>query len=309
MCVIFVRILSFCIVCGIIENVNAGERSPENGDNMSNNRLVAMENVAITEKGSYTLDGREVVLGTPEELQKVVLCRPEFTRECVDGALAAIKDAPEGMAEVEVNACDTFGALKALSDCKASVLNFANARWPGGGYLHGSFAQEETLCRCSTLFASLTNREADELYLYNRANRTPEGSDYMLVSPNVKVFRDVPELKLRSEPYDASVITYAAPNRESEAKPLDDAAIEKVFMRKIVNVFGVAWHFGYDALVLGAWGCGAFGNDARTVARLYREAIYESGFGKLFKKIVFAIYTPPTVAPGYNYYRFKECFE
>ena len=41
-------------------------------------------------------------------------------------------------------------------------------------------------------------------------------------------------------------------------------------------------------LVLGAWGCGAFGNDGRLIARLFHEAI-DGEFRGVFQEIVFAI--------------------
>ena len=272
-------------------------------------KQIAFENIAIIEKGSYTVNGKEILLGTPEELRKVVLCRPDFTRSCVDAALAAIKETSNGDAVIEVNADDTFLSLRKQTGYKALALNFANAYRPGGGYLVGSRAQEESLCRCSTLYATLSCEEARELYEYNRSHVNPEGSDYMLLSPDVTVFREAPDLELLAEPYKASVISYAAPNAYGEAESLDPSALSALFARKIRNLLAVAWHFGYDALVLGAWGCGAFGNDAKRVADLFCDAIRGEGFGKLFKKIVFSIYSPPPFAPAYNITCFRNRFE
>ncbi len=43
----------------------------------------------------------------------------------------------------------------AKQDMKTCVLNFASASNPGGGVAHGSSAQEESICRCSTLYPCL----------------------------------------------------------------------------------------------------------------------------------------------------------
>ena len=44
----------------------------------------------------------------------------------------------------------------------------------------------------------------------------------------------------------------------------------------------------HDAIVLGAWGCGAFGNDPSLIAGLFKESIEKDVPGG-YRKIVFAI--------------------
>jgi uncharacterized protein (TIGR02452 family) len=53
-------------------------------------------------------------------------------------------------------------------------------------------------------------------------------------------------------------------------------------------VLAIAQAFGYQALVLGAWGCGAFRNDPRRTARDFRSAL-ENDFRGAFSDVVFAI--------------------
>ena len=43
---------------------------------------------------------------------------------------------------------------------KVCILNFASATNPGGGVTKGSSAQEEAICRCSTLYANLKDQYA-----------------------------------------------------------------------------------------------------------------------------------------------------
>ena len=45
---------------------------------------------------------------------------------------------------------------------------------------------------------------------------------------------------------------------------------------------------GYESLVLGAWGCGAFGNDPVRTAQDFRQAL-ETDFAGHFSDIVFAV--------------------
>jgi uncharacterized protein (TIGR02452 family) len=53
-------------------------------------------------------------------------------------------------------------------------------------------------------------------------------------------------------------------------------------------VLAVARAYGHSALVLGAWGCGAFGNDAHRTAIDFRDAL-ENNFSEAFAEVVFAI--------------------
>ena len=61
---------------------------------------------------------------------------------------------------------------------KVCVLNFASATNPGGGVTKGSSAQEEAICRCSTLYANLKEQKAwDSFYGPHRRQRDPLHND------------------------------------------------------------------------------------------------------------------------------------
>ena len=72
-------------------------------------------------------------------------------------------------------------------------------------------------------------------------------------------------------------------------------------------VLALAAHEGHRRLILGAWGCGAFRNDPRLIARLFSEALFgEGGWGRKFRRVVFAVFDP-TLA-GENRRPFDEAF-
>ena len=108
-----------------------------------------------------------------------------------------------------VNA-DSFEAARGLE--RPLVMNFANAHRPGGGFLNGARAQEESLCRCSTLYKSISSDKAREMYDYNNTHKSPCDSDYMLLSPNVLVYRSYIG-ELLDDPFWTSVVTVPAPNK------------------------------------------------------------------------------------------------
>ena len=52
----------------------------------------------------------------------------------------------------------------------------------------------------------------------------------------------------------------------------------------------IAAENGYRNLVLGAWGCGAFGNKPEAVAEHFRQVLIDEEYGKCFDNVCFAIY-------------------
>src|SRR5581483_2702217 len=144
------------------------------------------------------------------------------------------------------------------------ALNFASAKNPGGGFLGGALAQEESLARSSALFACL---EGDAMYAHHRARKDALYTSWAIFSPGVPVFRGDDGLLLE-EPRLASFITCAAPNagvllaREPERADELDAALRE----RVARVLTIAAQQGARSLILGAWGCGVFKNDPARVA-------------------------------------------
>ena len=166
------------------------------------------------------------------------------------------------------------------------ALNFASARNPGGGFLGGARAQEESLARSSALYACLNG---NPMYEYHRANRNPFYSDFVLYSPDVPVFR-TDEGDLLETPYPCSFLTSPAVNA-GVVRQRDRLAIPQirhVLRERMRRVLCAAALHGHDSLILGAWGCGVFGNDSREVAELFRDAL-TGPFQGVFARVEFAV--------------------
>jgi uncharacterized protein (TIGR02452 family) len=160
------------------------------------------------------------------------------------------------------------------------ALNFANAIQPGGGFLEGALAQEETLCRSSALYSTLVN---DPMYAHHRDRNTMDFTDWAIYSPDVPVFRNDDGTVLE-ETWPLCFITCAAPYAPSVGQPESGDLLKK----RIHRVLEIALAFGHTSLVLGAWGCGAFFNDPQRTAADFRYA-FEFEFKGVFSEVIFAI--------------------
>jgi uncharacterized protein (TIGR02452 family) len=195
-------------------------------------------------------------------------------------------------AEVRVYPATTLEAAAALSREyeRVGVLNFASARNPGGGFLGGSQAQEESLARSSGLYPCIA--QFTEMYGHN-AHLNGLYSDYLIYSPGVPVLRTDAGAWLE-QPYRIDVITAPAVNagalRRNNPELLPELA--PTMRRRMRLVLGAAARHGCEALVLGAWGCGVFGNEPAEVARLFAEVLAEPGSRNRFKRIDFAVFDP-----------------
>lgn len=254
----------------------------------------------VAKGASYWIDGEEIVLKyTPEQLKEAVYISGEAAHDdCVEEG----KRIPLGYGRCiyEVKNMDSLAAARGIADDiwydgkgKILVLNFADPVHPGGGVRSGARAQEEDLCRRSTLYASLSSRQAKPYYQMHAERHSPLASDAMILSPNVAVFRDDQNSFLK-EPLYVGVLSCAAPVA-SQRGALSDEAYKDLLYRRIMSMLHAAAHYRYEYLVLGAWGCGVFGNDASVVSDLFFKALKEFRYGKihrekdLFRQIVFAV--------------------
>lgn len=147
-------------------------------------------------------------------------------------------------------------------------------------------AQEESLARSSGLFATL---DGHPMYDHHRAQRDPIYTDWMLVSPAVPFFR-TDEGALLERIWAAAVLTAPAVNAKVVLgrDPSRAAEVGTIMARRIDRVLAIAAAEGYRTLVLGAWGCGAFGNDPSVIAPLFGAALH-GPFAGVFERVVFAV--------------------
>lgn len=262
-------------------------------DRRRTNIRILRETMQILEKGSYEKNGKKVILQlSRNEMEKAVVFLPE---NLPDPAAA-----PAGCTSKTVFEClndDSFSAgIRLLSegeDQKVLVLNFANAFNPGGGVRHGASAQEESLCRCSSLLLSLESDIACLYYAYNEEHAGNMGSDAMILNPYVEVIRDK-NCELLEQTKVLSVLTCAAPNLMFGLEGLTEDQYKEVFYGRIRKIVETAAALGYRKLVLGAFGCGAFLNDPELTAGFFDRAFREFKAGEkraddCFEKVVFAV--------------------
>ena len=201
---------------------------------------------------------------------------------------------------------------------KVCVLNFASATNPGGGVVNGSSAQEECICRCTTLYPCLNNDELwTKFYKPHRKAANPLYNNDCIYTPNVCAFKsdiNFPELLSRDRWWRVNILTCAAPNlRERPSnlmnphagyKPakVTPAELETLLTSRIRRIFEVAVTNGNEVLILGAFGCGAFRNPPEIVAKVFYNVMQD--FLGNFDTIEYAVYH--TEREAANYEAFKK---
>ena len=218
------------------------------------------------------------------------------------------KDLLQIVPEIKVVDSTTVDAIYEMNKITdyVTALNFASFKNPGGKFLEGSSAQEESLCHSSILYNVL--KEFKDSYYYDNRNYFLSSSLYMnraIYTPNV--------LFTTLKGYEkADIITCAAPNKTSAMKYYNISEMENwsslknriEFVIDIANFQTIIHHkYGSKSLILGAFGCGVFGQDPLQVAKHFLTAINNHNLvWNIFDYIVFAI------PKGYNYEVFKEVF-
>lgn len=199
--------------------------------------------------------------------------------------------------------------MREYPDAKPLVLNLANPVNIGGGVRRGARAQEEDLCRRSSLLINLEGEKARPYYDYNRSFRTNMGTHALIVTDNVEVIKDT-HYHYVEDSFIVAVLTCAAPYLGYGKEGMSDAEYEEMLRVRIRGMLRAAAYKGYRHLVLGAFGCGAFVNDARTVAKAFKDVFDTFRFhglnmDQLFESVDFAVLCRRDT---YNYDQFHALF-
>ena len=263
---------------------------------------VFMHNLDIFRDGAYrTETDRVVTLPVSEQFVE--------ESEMFSSQIALSAEYIKADTQISVLNVDCIIATRDLVEqgFNPALLNMASLYHPGGGVLQGSSAQEEDLCRRSTLAISLYQFSlpggrygdlADMVSVKRRAERYPMDNTYGgIYSPDITFFRGTRDegYVLLDEPFKAAVISVASLNYNPKHghNQLDNGNIPEadkpILKEKIRTILRIGALKKHDSLVLGALGCGAFCTPPAQMARLFHEVLDEQEFQGLFKLIVFAI--------------------
>jgi uncharacterized protein (TIGR02452 family) len=189
-------------------------------------------------------------------------------------------------------------AAKARHPIKIGVLNFASAKKPGGGFLSGAQAQEESIARSSTLYPTLLTKTSEKFYtLHNHDTKGGYYSHAMIYSPGVLIFRDDDGGWV--EPLEVDVLTSPAVNAGVVRKTVHgrlmpeatEGRIKKAMAERMGRVLFLFEKEGVRNIVLGSFGTGVFQNNVEVVAQLWADLLTVPGarFSCSFERVVFAI--------------------
>lgn len=184
---------------------------------------------------------------------------------------------------------------------KRAVLNFANHEFPGGGFISGAMAQEEALCHSSVLYNVLSSKELKPFFDKNKTTH-----EKGLHSNSALYLKDIVFFDKKNNIFKADIISVAAPNRtEAVLSGVPETFYEKVLKSRIKFILDIAKAENVKFLVLGAFGCGVFGGDAKQTAEIFKKEIESDTRG--IEKIIFAVpeFSQKDVE---NANAFKKCF-
>lgn len=304
------------------EEISKKERQDET--RRKKNVQILNDTLNILNQGSYLKDDRKIKLHFSfEQMQQsqvflpddIELLREENSSHAIDND----KQKPDAACTFNCENTDTLVlAQKKYQDLQKAgklsaeilVLNLASAATPGGQTRKGAGAQEEDLCRRTSLLLSLESESSKKYYDYNNSRKTHMGSDAIIISPYVDVIKDSSSETL-ANPFPVSVMSCSAPMIRFGLEGMSDQEYEKMLYKRILGMLSVAASQNYRCLILGAFGCGVYGNNAATVSDLFYRAICDFTYvGKnsdqLFTSVDFAVLC--NTDNDYNYKEFYRNF-
>lgn len=257
---------------------------------------IARETIEIVKQGKYVApSGKEVSIAAETEaaIQGTIFYREPLPKKDYTAIVPIIE---------VINEKTDQAAIRLAASGKTDIvaLNFAAARNVGGGFLSGAKAQEEDLCRASSLYACLKSKP-----MFYNDNLLCEDSLYThnaLYSPKVPFIRDEKN-ELLEEPFTLSIITCPAPNLIGLRTEGMTDLLTGLLRERAMKVLEIAEANSHTNLILGAWGCGAFCNDPLMVANAFKFAMEKV---PAFEHIAFAVYDAREGTPLFH--TFQDAF-
>ena len=251
-----------------------------------------------------------------DKIKSSMACNRVISEENADEILENLIYGNETEKEVKiiVSKKRSFEAAAAYRGKHISALNFASATNPGGGVTKGASAQEECLCRISTLYKCISASEITEAFHKKHRYALKTGkmnsfyNDDCIQTCDVTVFKSdtaKPALLSEKDWFDVDVISCAAPNLrymlqydKNWKKTVTDKKLFDIYKKRINRVLDIASSAKSDVIILGAFGCGAFENPPELVAKAMHAAIDEHKYE--FETIELAIYCSPRDTLNYE---------
>lgn len=271
-------------------------------------KAIAKESLEIMRQGYYKIESKEnqmpvqtkidIKQDMEQSIKDSILITPSEGQELLKQygeRYSSLENQSQLTIIVEnISTVDAIRKLILEGKEKIGVLNFASAKNPGGGFLNGAKAQEESLAASSTLYRTLIVHE--EYYRENRNCNSMIYTNHAIYSPDVVFFRDG-SFRL-TEPMKASVLTLPAVNMGQVIQKGEDVETARQAMKQRMKLaLAIFANEGAENLVLGAYGCGVFRNEPKDVAIWWKELL-DTEMGKYFDLVFHAVL---------DYSREKKC--
>lgn len=273
----------------------------DTSNNISRSMLknIAKETVQILNNNFYEKDGKTIEL---ENLKSSINLTVEYNQ---NDLLSEFENENLITTQYEIYKMTTLECCYNLEEKEnVAILVFASAKNPGGGFLKGSMAQEESIALSSGLYFCIQNCN---MYNINKSdNNKCLYSNNLIWCPDVPVFRDDSlkneQYELLDNPYNVSMIVCPAVNvKVARKRGVSDETINLTMEERIDMIFSVAKQQQVKTLVLGAWGCGVFGGSFELICSIFYKYLNQKYKG-CFEKIIFGLLSSKDIAIAKNYF-------
>ena len=260
-------------------------------------RQLAADTIKIAENGYYIIGNRKIVLSIEDRNHYYenfnFLPRELKGNTIFENTKYLIKN------ESVIKTIHSFKK----NGLSLGVLNFASAYHPGGGFINGAMAQEEVLTYCSDLYRTLTSDISSQYYEKNKNAKSTTYTDGIVITNNL-FFRDE-NYNLILAPTACTVLTCPAVNMNNVYKAgISVNTAKRIMKNRMRNVLYMFAYSGCMDIILGAWGCGVFKNNAEDIARNWKELLIDENLQKYFNSVTFTVLdkTGNNISPFYKYF-------